>query len=80
VGANLPPTNKKQQKDIFLVMGRLALKKPTIIAPGARILVRDAERIVRRVDSTSTGGQVFAVTGLSFYKKILIPMGGENEH
>jgi SNF2 family DNA or RNA helicase len=46
-------------------MGRLALKKPTIIAPGARILVRDAEWIVRRVDSTSTGGQAITVTGIS---------------
>ncbi len=35
------------------------------IAPGARILVRDEEWLVRRVDTTSTGGQAVAVTGLS---------------
>jgi len=28
-----------------------------IFAPGARVVVRDAEWIVRRVDNTSTGGQ-----------------------
>jgi superfamily II DNA or RNA helicase len=34
-------------------------------APGARILVRDAEWLVRRVDSTSTGGQALRVIGIS---------------
>lgn len=34
-------------------------------APGARILVRDAEWLVRRVDRTSTGGQALSVVGLS---------------
>ncbi|MBF0177681.1 MAG: DEAD/DEAH box helicase [Magnetococcales bacterium] len=37
----------------------------TSFAPGARILVRDAEWLIRRVDSTSTGGQVLGVVGIS---------------
>lgn len=36
-----------------------------VIAPGARIVVRDAEWLVRKVDKTSTGGQAFSVIGLS---------------
>ncbi|MGA1875796.1 MAG: DEAD/DEAH box helicase, partial [bacterium] len=36
-----------------------------IFAPGARVLVRDAEWLVRRVDRTSTGGQSLQVTGIS---------------
>jgi ERCC4-related helicase len=36
-----------------------------IFAPGARIVVRDAEWLVRRVDKTSTGGQRLSVTGIS---------------
>ena len=36
-----------------------------IFAPGARILVRDAEWLVRRVDRTSTGGQSLSVVGIS---------------
>jgi len=35
------------------------------IAPGARIIVRDAEWLVRRVDRTSTGRQAVSVTGIS---------------
>ena len=35
------------------------------IAPGARVLVRDAEWIVRRVDRTGTGGQSIQVIGVS---------------
>lgn len=35
------------------------------LAPGARILVRDAEWIIKKVDKTSTGGQKLTVTGLS---------------
>ena len=34
-------------------------------APGARIVVRDAECLIRRVDRTSTGGQSLSVTGIS---------------
>lgn len=34
-------------------------------APGARILVRDAEWLVRRVDRTSTGGDALTVVGVS---------------
>ncbi len=35
------------------------------LAPGARIVVRDAEWIVRRVDRTSRAGYALSVTGLS---------------
>jgi superfamily II DNA or RNA helicase len=34
-------------------------------APGARVVVRDAEWLVRRVDSTSTGGQQLTCVGIS---------------
>ncbi|MDM8549548.1 DEAD/DEAH box helicase [Desulfobacterales bacterium HSG2] len=34
-------------------------------APGARIVIRDAEWLVRRVDRTSTGGQALNVVGIS---------------
>ncbi|MCD4789544.1 MAG: ATP-dependent helicase, partial [Bacteroidales bacterium] len=37
----------------------------TIYAPGSRIVVRDAEWLLRRVDRTSTGGQALNVTGIS---------------
>ena len=36
-----------------------------VYAPGARIVVRDAEWLVRRVDRTSTGGQALNVIGIS---------------
>jgi superfamily II DNA or RNA helicase len=35
------------------------------IAPGSRIIIRDAEWLVRRVDRSSTGGQALKVLGLS---------------
>ena len=35
------------------------------IAPGARVVIRDAEWLVRRVDRTSTGGFALRVIGLS---------------
>lgn len=35
------------------------------IAPGTRILVRDAEWVVRRVDRTSAGGQAVSAIGTS---------------
>lgn len=35
------------------------------IAPGARVVIRDAEWLVRKVDITSTGGQAIAVVGIS---------------
>ena len=35
------------------------------IAPGARVVVRDAEWLVRRVDRTSTGRQALSVIGIS---------------
>jgi ERCC4-related helicase len=35
------------------------------IAPGSRIIVRDEEWLVKRIDRTSTGSRVLTVTGLS---------------
>lgn len=46
-------------------MGNPARRKTQRFAPGARVLVRDAEWLVRRVDRTSTGGQALSVVGLS---------------
>jgi superfamily II DNA or RNA helicase len=40
-------------------------KQAKIIAPGARILVRDAEWLVRKVDRTVTNRQAVSVVGLS---------------
>jgi len=37
----------------------------SILAPGARVVIRDAEWLVRRVDRTLTGGQALSVVGLS---------------
>lgn len=37
----------------------------SILAPGARVLIRDTEWLVRRVDRTSTGKQAVSVVGLS---------------
>ena len=34
-------------------------------APGARVVIRDAEWLVRKVDRTSTGGQSITVVGIS---------------
>jgi len=39
--------------------------KANVLAPGARIVVRDAEWLVRKVDRTSTGGQALTVVGIS---------------
>jgi ERCC4-related helicase len=36
-----------------------------VVAPGARVIVRDAEWLVRKVFRTSTGGLSLAVTGIS---------------
>ena len=36
-----------------------------VIAPGARVVVRDAEWIVRKVQRTSTGGRALTVVGIS---------------
>jgi superfamily II DNA or RNA helicase len=35
------------------------------VAPGARVIIRDAEWLVRRVDRTSTGSEALSVVGLS---------------
>lgn len=35
------------------------------IAPGARVVVRDAEWLVRKVDRTSTGGRALTVVGIT---------------
>jgi len=40
-------------------------KQANVIAPGARVIVRDAEWLVRKVSRTSTGGQSITVTGIS---------------
>jgi SNF2 family DNA or RNA helicase len=40
-------------------------RQASVLAPGARVLVRDAEWLVRRVDRTSTGGQALSVVGIS---------------
>ena len=40
------------------------IQKP-IFAPGARVIVRDAEWLVRKVDKTSSDGQAISVIGLS---------------
>ena len=37
----------------------------TIIAPGARIVVRDEEWLVRRVDPSSDGGRLLTCDGVS---------------
>ncbi|MFC1743403.1 DEAD/DEAH box helicase [Candidatus Riflebacteria bacterium] len=36
-----------------------------VLAPGARVVVRDAEWLVRRVDNTATGGKSLNVVGIS---------------
>jgi SNF2 family DNA or RNA helicase len=42
------------------------MNKPvTIFAPGARVVVRDAEWLIRRVDRTSNGEQALSVVGIS---------------
>jgi superfamily II DNA or RNA helicase len=47
------------------VVGTTLTKGVNILAPGARIQVRDAEWLVRQVDRTSTGGEALTVVGLS---------------
>jgi len=39
--------------------------QPSALAPGARVLIRDAEWIVKRVDRTGTGGRSVQVVGVS---------------
>ncbi|MDY0041313.1 MAG: DEAD/DEAH box helicase [Desulforhabdus sp.] len=38
---------------------------PGVVAPGARVVIRDAEWLVRKVDRTSTGGQALTVVGIT---------------
>lgn len=40
-----------------------------VIAPGTRVVVRDAEWLVRKVNTTSTGGRALTVIGLSELEK-----------
>jgi SNF2 family DNA or RNA helicase len=40
-------------------------KGVSVLAPGARVVVRDAEWLVRKVDRTSTGGHKLTVVGIS---------------
>jgi hypothetical protein len=35
------------------------------VAPGARVVIRDAEWLVRKMDRTSTGGFALTVVGIS---------------
>jgi len=37
----------------------------TQFAPGTRIVVRDAEWLIEKVDRTSTGGQAMCIVGIS---------------
>jgi hypothetical protein len=41
------------------------IRRQTTIAPGARIVVRDAEWLVRKVQKTSTGDHALTVIGIS---------------
>jgi len=43
---------------------KVAVNNP-ILAPGARVLIRDAEWLVRKVDRTENGRQAVSVVGLS---------------
>jgi superfamily II DNA/RNA helicase len=36
-----------------------------VLAPGARVIIRDAEWLIRKMDRTSTGGQAITAVGLS---------------
>jgi hypothetical protein len=45
------------------------MEQHTHYAPGARVVIRDAEWLVRKVDRTSTGGQAITVVGLSEWVK-----------
>jgi superfamily II DNA/RNA helicase len=57
---------KKEQKMSSQQPARTRkMSKSDILAPGARIEVRDAEWLVRRVDRTHTGGQAIRVVGIS---------------
>jgi len=44
---------------------RKATPKDLVLAPGARVVIRDAEWLVRRVDRTSSNGQAISCVGLS---------------
>ena len=41
------------------------MEQHTHYAPGAHVVIRDAEQLVSKVDRTSTGDQVITVVGLS---------------
>jgi len=42
------------------------------IAPGARVVVRDSEWLVRKVSRTATGGNALSVTGISELVKDIV--------
>ena len=42
-----------------------AMEQHIHYAPGAHVVIRDAEQLVSKVDRTSTGDQVITVVGLS---------------
>ena len=48
-----------------MTTARTTLPVEAPLAPGARIVVRDAEWLVRRVDATPSGGQAVSCVGLS---------------
>lgn len=39
--------------------------RTNVVAPGARVVIRDAEWLVRKVDRTSTGGRALSVVGVT---------------
>jgi len=41
------------------------VKTANTVAPGARVVIRDAEWLVRKMDRTSTGGFALTVVGIS---------------
>ena len=40
-------------------------KKKVSLSPGARVIIRDAQWLVRKIDKTSTGGDAISVVGIS---------------
>ena len=59
----LPPRTPRDRSPLTTPAQRR--RKPIAPAPGARIVVRDAEWVVRRVDMTSGGNHQLACTGVS---------------
>ena len=68
IGLSFPSADNTDETD-DANLGCFAFKgdsmSKTVFAPGARVVIRDAEWLVRKVDRTSTGGQALSVVGLS---------------